>query len=266
MGKDERAGADQALSRRSLLSRGAAAAGMLVASTPAARALAGEAKPSLTPVSADIWAPMVAVTGKPASAALTLNGVPVQTSASAGGFAATLDLAAGANTAVVQGAHATTSNSYVGRLAGRPTARIATEAAGAAITFDAGSSDPDPYSGAPIASVAWSTRGGTALGEGSVLELEGPFEEGEQFVVATVTDTAGRSDSATAVFIVDAGTPRATEEGWQPAWTKGAVLYGAVPPLFGQPPFEAAAGRTRTAAHARRHRHLALADLRNAAR
>jgi cyclomaltodextrinase / maltogenic alpha-amylase / neopullulanase len=232
------------LTRRAVLAAGfGALVGAAAAGLQAPLAFAKKVRrPTLWPAEADVWALSIDVEGTPADAQLSLDGQPLATTPGSSGFTAAVALQPGENTvsAALPGAAPALSRTYVARVEDRPTARVSVSVAEGAVYLDASGSEPDPYSGAPIASVSWRQRDGAALGSGTLLTLRGPWDDGEQYVTASVTDTNGHSDEATVVFVVSAGVPEAVEtQTWQPQWVKGAVLYGAIPPLFGEPPLEA---------------------------
>ena len=199
-------------------------------------------RPTLWPAEADVWALSIDVEGTPANAQLTLDGQRLATTSASNGFTAAVPLGPGQNTvlAASPGAGSALSRTYVARLEDRPTARVSVTVGEGAVYLDASGSEADPYSGAPIASVSWRQRDGTALGSGSALTLHGPWVDGEQYVTASVTDSNGHSDESTVVFVVSGGVPEAVEtQTWQPQWVQSAVIYGAIPPLFGEQPLEA---------------------------
>ncbi len=206
-------------------------------------AVAGKARPaSLWPAPADVWALSIDVEGAPANAELSVNGRSLETTRAASGFTAEVPLTPEANTVLATGADGSIGRSYAARVQARPTARVSVTVEAGAVRLDASGSETDPYSGASIAAVIWSTRDGGSLGSGTSLTLRGPWQDGEQYVVANVIDTRGHSDESTVVFVVSGGEPEAVEtQTWQPQWAASAVVYGAIPPLFGQPPLEALA-------------------------
>jgi cyclomaltodextrinase len=240
----EQAIADRRLTRRAALAGGAAALlGAVTARWPTLAAAARRASAAqLLPLSADVWATSLDVRGTPAGARLTSGGQPVPTSRRDGGFEAVVAVGPGATTVVAEtsGARGSSSETYTGRVPGRPTARVALSVGTDFVRLDASQTELDPYTAAPIESVAWSRRDGGSLGSGAELLLSGPWADGEHYVTASVTDADGRIDDTTVVFTVAEGRPAAVELGqWQAQWVQRAVVYGAIPPLFGAPPLEA---------------------------
>jgi cyclomaltodextrinase / maltogenic alpha-amylase / neopullulanase len=232
------------LTRRALLSAGLGALGgaALAGLAPSLAAARRSRGPTLWPAEADVWGLSLAVEGTPADARLSVDGRALATAAGQAGFTGEVPLGTGANTVVGTdpGTGVSISRSFRARIEDRPTARVSLSVSEGTVRLDASASEADPYSGAPIAAVSWREREGGALGSGTVLNLAGPWSDGEQYVTATVTDTAGRSDDSTVVFLVADGAPVAVQTPtWQPEWVQRAVVYGAVPPLFGQPPLEA---------------------------
>jgi cyclomaltodextrinase / maltogenic alpha-amylase / neopullulanase len=192
-----------------------------------------------------VWALSIDVEGTPAEAELSVDGQPVASTPGSSGFTATVPLGAGQNTVTASlAANAPVSRSYLTRVEDRPTARVSVSVAEGSVRLDASACEPDPFSTAPIESISWRMRDGTPLGTGTVLTLRGPWTDGEQYVVASVADANGRTDESTVVFVVSGGEPAAVEtQTWQPQWVQSAVVYGAIPPLFGDPPLEALAGQ-----------------------
>jgi cyclomaltodextrinase / maltogenic alpha-amylase / neopullulanase len=240
---------DRPIAAGTLTRRGALAAGvgaLLGAATARWPGLASAASrasaPELLPLGADVWALSLGVQGTPANARLTAAGRPVPTARQDGGFQALVAVGPGATTVEATSPDGRASSSiFVGRVPDRPTARVSLSVVADSVWLDASPTERDPYTTAPIESVTWSRRdGGAALGTGTELALSGPWADGEQYVTARVTDANGRSDDTTVVFVVSEGRPVAIELGeWQARWVQGAVVYGAVPPLFGEPPLEA---------------------------
>jgi cyclomaltodextrinase / maltogenic alpha-amylase / neopullulanase len=232
------------LTRRAVVAAGigaflAAAGGGLRPALAAARKARAA---TLWPAEADVWGFSIDVEGTPPNAQLSRAGEVIPTTAGSSGFTAEVPLGPGANAvlATSPAGGASIARTYLARLEERPTARVSLSVVEGAVRLDAAPSEPCPYTAAPIESVSWRKRDGTVLGSGTVLSLRGPWAEGEQYVTASVIDTNGRSDETTVVFVVSAGQPAAVEaSSWQPEWVQGAVVYGAIPPLFGAPPLEA---------------------------
>lgn len=233
---------DEKLTRRRLLETGAGAVAGVLAATPAAHALRRAAeRPDLLPVSADVWAASIPVTGVPPAGTLAVDGTPVAASRSGAGFTATLPLTYGENGAQVSvpDGH-TAGQTYTARRRAAPTARIRATTAGGGLCLDSGESTSDPYTGAAFNAIDWSLDGAPVL-TGASLSLPGPLSDGEHYLSCTVTDTNGRSDTASVVVTVAGGEPSIPGTGWQPAWIEQAIVYGVIPPLFGTPPLQAVA-------------------------
>ena len=197
----------------------------------------------------DAWAWSEGLSGTAACDAVELrvnDAAPVTVDVAGGRFAARVPLVPGQNriTAACRGeAGATAEVAFAERLDPRPTARISTVLDGGEVTFDASASEPSAFDGAPIARYAWSERAGNP----APLRLEGtkdqatvraPSEDGEYYVTLQVTDREGRTDESTTYVVVEDGRPRipdlATENA---AWVDDAIVYGTVPPLFGDEGF-----------------------------
>jgi glycosidase len=159
-----------------------------------------------------------------------------------GAFAARVPLGPGENrirASCGDGPDAFAEVDFTERLDPRPTARIRTVLDGRDVTFDASASEPSAFDGAPIDRYSWSERPGNPVplrldGSKDEATIESPRRDGEYYVTLDVTDREGRTDRSTTYFVVDGGEPRtpdlATEK---PAWVENAVVYGTVPPLFG---------------------------------
>ncbi|HYH20651.1 MAG TPA: alpha-amylase family glycosyl hydrolase [Azospirillum sp.] len=125
--------------------------------------------------------------------------------------------------------------------------RVAVTSAG--LTLDAGRSELAPARSAPIVRTEWRARPGnpaplfamesaTPLDESPAMAkrllLQTPEKDGDYYVNMRVVDALGRKDSATALFRVRDGHPEAVDLRREaPAWMEHAVVYGAVPFLFG---------------------------------
>jgi hypothetical protein len=152
-------------------------------------------------------------------------------------FSTTLALEPGDNVAAVvceddAGAvHRSPSIRLRARLRDAPTARIAGQGPRSALTLDASSSEPARRDGAPLVSFAWLDEQGHALGTGPRL---GPLARGPRRRVRLVVgDGSGRSDVTSVIVNEGAIAPRAA------AWIDDAIVYGVVPPRFGDPPLRA---------------------------
>ncbi|WP_437802310.1 alpha-amylase family glycosyl hydrolase [Sorangium sp. So ce693] len=126
---------------------------------------------------------------------------------------------------------------YRVRLEDTPRARARAALAGGKLVLDATSSEPGERSRAEIVAFDWfRLRGGAApepLGQGARLELPAPDARGHALYELRVRDERGRGDAARVAPPLEA-TPGATA----PAWIDDAVLYGVVPPFFGDPPLQ----------------------------
>lgn len=240
----DRGGLGAPLTRRSLLRSGLAAlAGTaLPGLTPAVAAARKQRAPTLWPAEADVWALSIGVEGTPADAQLNADGRMVETEPGASGFTAQVSLGPGENTLTASSpaSPATITRSFFARIADAPKAQVSVSVSDAVVRLDASETQPSPYTGASVATFTWRSRAGDQLGTGAVLTLEGPWSDGEHYVTVSVTDSGGCSDESTVVFVVADGEPLAVEtQTWQPEWVQSAIVYGAIAPLFGQPPLEA---------------------------
>jgi cyclomaltodextrinase / maltogenic alpha-amylase / neopullulanase len=206
----------------------------------AARALRSlDQRPELRPEAADVWSCSLAVSGRPADATLTVDGLPLETASQDAGFTALAPLSPGPNSLQVASNRWVKSQTFLARRRAGPTARIAVNPAAGRLVLSAAASEPDAYLPLPLEQFMWSTRQGAALGSGPEISIPAPASPGEHYVVLDVIDAAGESDRAEAVFLLDGGQPLATPVGWQPDWVRAAVVYGVIPPLFGSPPLQA---------------------------
>ncbi len=229
------------LTRRRLLGSTAVAAGVLLSEASVARALRSHAaRPELLPVSADVWATRLDVTGGPAGSVLTDGASAITTSPAGRGFTAVLPLSAAANLVTAHdGEGRSAQQTYTARHRAAPTAKISLIVADGAVKLDAGASEPDSYTDAPLSRFDWTGHDGAPIGSGQQLTLEGPFADGEHMLGVTVTDKAGASDTAGVLFGAQNGAPLSLARGYQPEWVTRAIVYGVIPPLFGAPPLEA---------------------------
>jgi glycosidase len=141
-----------------------------------------------------------------------------------------------------------------GRLQQRPTAVITPSLAQGLVILDGVNSLPDEIESRPLRDFIWTARSGNPgtvrvqvsaeqeqedfRGEvrGQRIEIEPPAEDGEYYFSLRVVDDAGREDSSTTYFMVENGQRRIPDYDHEnPAWVEGAVVYGAIPRLFGTP-------------------------------
>jgi hypothetical protein len=126
---------------------------------------------------------------------------------------------------------------FTGRLAARPTARIAVAVDEGTVTLDGGGSEAAEPDGAEVVQYVWSPDPArrapltTAAGgpfrdqvHGPRLRLRAPAEDGEYYARLTVTDAEGRADTATTYFAVEDGKARAVEMDTEhPGWIDSAT-------------------------------------------
>lgn len=176
-----------------------------------------------------------------------------------GRFRAAVPLAPGRNVVLAACAEAPSEPSHVVfhvRLPDTPRAQVEASIRGETLLLDARSSSPNGGTHAPLESVHWSadpsnpaplfTIDGRALSEAGdeVLTLDTPAADGRYTIWLTVRDANGRRDRAGLAFVVEEGRLRLVDrEHEPPSWMDEAVVYGVVPPLFGEPAFEAVGKR-----------------------
>jgi cyclomaltodextrinase len=100
----------------------------------------------------------------------------------------------------------------------------------AGLVLDSGASSTGQARPAPIVSARWRVEPVTDPVEGRRVPLPMPAD-GSHRVTLTVTDALGRSDTAVARMVIEDGRLAATDE--YPRWAANAIVYGAVPFLFG---------------------------------
>jgi cyclomaltodextrinase / maltogenic alpha-amylase / neopullulanase len=122
----------------------------------------------------------------------------------------------------------------------RPRAALRTRATSEGMVLDAGASALAPARPSPIVSYEWQARAGNPAPlpglpvRGKEIVLQPPQTDGEYYVNLTVTDAAGRSDRATAMFRVQGGKPVSVDLAREhPAWVDNSVVYGVSPFFFG---------------------------------
>lgn len=170
-----------------------------------------------------------------------------------GRFSAEVALAPGANrieASCTSGREATATVTFTERLDPRPTARIEIGLRGRTVTFDASPSEPSAFDGAPLKDISWSERPGNPApleldpSTGRRVEARAPAENGEYYVTLSITDERGRTDESTTYFVVEHGAPRLVDMDIDnPKWVDTAVVYGVVPPLFGDDGFRSVTAR-----------------------
>jgi hypothetical protein len=126
------------------------------------------------------------------------------------------------------------------RLSPDPVARIEVSTDGRTVSLDAGRSEPSRFDGAAITRYLWSPRPGNPAPlhlssvDDPVVSVRAPASAGEYYVTLTVTDAVGRKDRSTTYFVVRHGRTHAVDMATtNPQWVNRAVVYGVVPPLFG---------------------------------
>ncbi|WP_437930963.1 alpha-amylase family glycosyl hydrolase [Sorangium sp. So ce291] len=124
---------------------------------------------------------------------------------------------------------------YDVKLRDAPRARARAALAGDRLILDAASSEPSELSRAEIVDFAWFRRRDSAtaerIGQGPRLELPAPDARDRALYELRVRDERGRSDAARV-----APPPDAPPGAGARAWIDDAVVYGVVPPFFGDPP------------------------------
>lgn len=117
-------------------------------------------------------------------------------------------------------------------------ARLVTGAEG--IVLDGSSSETAPRPTAPL--IRWQWRAwadnpaplGFHGAETARVSVPPPATDGDYHVTLRVTDALGRSDKSTLLFRVRGGVATAVDLAYDhPSWIENAVIYGAVPALFG---------------------------------
>ncbi|HTN92905.1 MAG TPA: alpha-amylase family glycosyl hydrolase [Sorangium sp.] len=123
---------------------------------------------------------------------------------------------------------------YDVKLRDAPRARARAALAGDRLVLDAASSEPSELSRAELVDFAWFRRRDRAtaerIGQGPRLELPAPHARDRALYELRVRDERGRSDAARVA------PPGASPGASARAWIDDAVVYGVVPPFFGDPP------------------------------
>ncbi|MFZ5477311.1 MAG: alpha-amylase family glycosyl hydrolase [Myxococcota bacterium] len=122
------------------------------------------------------------------------------------------------------------------RLEDRPRAFARVSYGDDGLLLDGGGSSPSEARAADLVSYTWEALDGDLEieGDGPIVTVRNPGEDGEYRVRLTVTDADGVSDSAVAMFRVwyeEALVMDVDRE--HPAWVDDAVVYGVVPFFFG---------------------------------
>ncbi|WP_437759335.1 alpha-amylase family glycosyl hydrolase [Sorangium sp. So ce1389] len=124
---------------------------------------------------------------------------------------------------------------YDVKLRDAPRARARAARSGDSLVLDAASSEPSELSRAEIVDFAWFRRRDRAtpvrIGQGPRLELPAPDAGDNALYELQVRDERGRTDAARV-----APPPDAPPGAGARAWIDDAVVYGVVPPFFGDPP------------------------------
>lgn len=141
------------------------------------------------------------------------------------------------------------SQRWLTRIEDRPRAWIRSRVDDRTILLDGGASRMAETLAAPISHYEWQARRGNAapliLTSGSLLDttpaatrsiqIRPPDVDGEYYVTLRITDELGRTDQSTAVFAVEAGSPREVDATrHRPQWIQRSVLYGVAPFAFGE--------------------------------
>lgn len=142
---------------------------------------------------------------------------------------------------------------FLARLRDAPTARVRAAAAQGALELDASPSTPAEVAPAALVEHTWTAsplrsegaaRPPRVLGEGARLRVSPEaLGAGAHAVRVRVRDARGRVDEGGVVVDVDGGVARVLDrDGERRPWMEGAIVYGAVPHLYGTPPLAALRG------------------------
>ncbi|WP_157069683.1 alpha-amylase family glycosyl hydrolase [Sandaracinus amylolyticus] len=137
------------------------------------------------------------------------------------------------------------------RLEDRPRAVVRARVQGECVIVDLESSTPAEGRSAPLVRARWSGAGLTTESGAPIdsvtdraVVLRVPTSDGEHVVEGEITDALGRSDRAAARIVVEGGVARVSDPMREHArWIREAVIYGAVPFLFGAPGLPAITAR-----------------------
>ncbi len=182
---------------------------------------------------ADIWGWQTEVEGRSA-ARITVNGIDVPVELNSGWFRAHIKLQPGINK--VEGYDVVGQSSLLTltcRLSANPTAATSVSQGADVVRFSSSPSFSNPSTQAPLVEFVWA-RDGVFLEEAPELRIHPPWIDGEHIVDLSVSDAQGRTGTAGAVYVVEAGVPIIPDLAtWHPGWIDQAIIYGVVPPLFG---------------------------------
>jgi len=185
-----------------------------------------------------------------ATVVVRVNGVEYETPREGERFSVTVPLREGANHVTAccrhhDGLACTPAEMRIReRLKARPKAVIRIAVGPEGILLDGHASAPDEATGSPLVRYRWRAektnparlllRRPACQPPAAVTSAAVPDEDGEYRVSLTVTDAHGRSDTASAYFVVESGEARVPDlDTENPAWVESAVIYGVVPHNFG---------------------------------
>ena len=214
----------------------------------------------------DAWAWSKRVTGtcscNPgyATVVVRVNGVEYETPREGERFSVTVPLQEGMNHVTACCRHhdglacAPAETRIRQRLKARPKAVIRIAVGPEGILLDGHASAPDEATGSPLVRYRWRAqktnparlllRRPACQPPAAVASAAVPDEDGEYRVSLTVTDAHGRSDTASAYFVVESGEARVPDlDTENPAWVESAVIYGVVPHNFGPSGFRSVISR-----------------------
>jgi cyclomaltodextrinase len=123
------------------------------------------------------------------------------------------------------------------RIADKPKALARAVVTHAGLVLDAGGSELAPASPVPLTRYEWRIGEDNAPFEpilGRRVVVDRPLADGDHLVRLRVTDGLGRADEAATMVHVQGGRARSVDLASEhPDWVDSAVIYGAVPFLFG---------------------------------
>ncbi|MFB3880888.1 MAG: alpha-amylase family glycosyl hydrolase [Armatimonadota bacterium] len=195
-----------------------------------------------------------------ATVVVTVNGIEYETPREAERFSVTVRLEEGTNHIVAACRHhdglacAPAEMRIRQRLEARPRAvtRLCTD--GDRLILDGSASQRDETTGSPLVRYRWRAektnparllpRRTAGQPNPAAASSSLPGVDGEYRVSLTVTDARGRSDTATACFVVESGRARVPNlDRESPAWVESAIVYGVVPHSFGPHGFRSVTAR-----------------------